>query len=77
MVLTGLKWYTLMTIMCLSFILMTLSTDGVIGRDLNTITQHFKTITWGALFLIFALLIANPEIKLKTKELQLNKNKQH
>lgn len=76
-VMTGIRWYTLMTIMCLSFILMTLSTDGLIGREFNNITQHFKTITWGALLLIFALLLASPKITLKTNELQLTKNKRH
>ena len=76
-VMRSLRWYTLMTIIFLSFIFMTLSTDGVIGRELNNISQHFKTITWGALFLIFALLLANPKITLKTKELQLTKPKLH
>lgn len=72
-VMRSLRWYTLMTIICLSFILMTLSTDAVIGREINNISQHFKTITWGTLFLIFALLLASPKITLKTKELQLAK----
>lgn len=66
-VMSRLRWYTFIVIMCLTFILMTLSTDGVIGRDLSNITQHFKTITWGALLLIFALIIADPRITFKTK----------
>lgn len=67
---TGVRWYALITLMSLSFILMTLSTDGLIGREFNNISQHFKAITWGALLLIFALLLANPKITLKTKEPQ-------
>jgi len=76
-VISGLRWYVLMTLMCLSFILMTLTSDGFIGRELNNITQYFKTITWGTLLLIFTLLLASPKITLKTKELQLIKNKRH
>jgi len=69
-VMSSLRWYALITIMSLSFILMTLSTDGIIGKEFNIITQHFKTITWGTLLFIIALLLASPKITLKTKELQ-------
>lgn len=41
----------------LSFILMTLTTDGLIGRELNNITQHYKLITYGALILILPLVL--------------------
>jgi hypothetical protein len=44
----------------LSFILMTLSTDSLIGRNLNEITQHFKTITYGAILLIVILILCPP-----------------
>jgi len=76
-VMSGLRWYTFIVIMCLTFILMTLSTDGVIGRELSNIAQHFKTITWGALLLIFALILADPLITFKTKKLQITKPKLH
>ena len=52
---------TISILIFLSFVLMTLSTDGLIGRNLNDITQHFKTITWGALLLVVALILAKPK----------------
>jgi hypothetical protein len=52
---------TILILIFLSFVLMTLSTDGLIGRNLNDITQHFKTITWGALLLVVALILAKPK----------------
>lgn len=54
-------------ILLISFILMTLTTDGLIGRELNNITQHYKTITWGTLLLIPALIIAE-NLSLKKSE---------
>lgn len=51
------KWLLIATFFGLAFTLMTLSTDGVIGRGLNNYTQHFKTITYGSLFLLVSLLI--------------------
>jgi len=63
-VMSRFRWYSLITIIGLSFILMTLSTDGLIGRELFKICKHYKTITWGAILLIFALLLAQPKILL-------------
>jgi hypothetical protein len=51
----------------LSFALMTLSTDGVIGRNLNQVTQYYKTITYGAMILIILLIICTPERIEKSK----------
>ena len=47
----------------LSFALTTLTTDGLIGRELNHITQHYKLITWGALLLIVPLILIKPVLK--------------
>ena len=51
----------IITLFILSFALMTLSTDGIIGRNLNQITQHYMTITYGAIMLIILLIICSPE----------------
>ncbi|MFT5820659.1 MAG: hypothetical protein ACI8ZM_001904 [Crocinitomix sp.] len=75
-VMKGTRWYLLIVLMSFSFMLMTLSSDGVIGRELSNISQHFKTITWGTMLLIFALALAQPQITKKTKQLQLAKPKQ-
>ncbi len=45
----------------LSFILSTLSTDGVIGREYNNITQYYKFITYGTLLLIIPLALFKPQ----------------
>lgn len=47
-------------LLVLYFVLAVASTDGLIGFRLNTLTQHFKTITYGVLFLITAMFIAQP-----------------
>jgi len=73
----GIRWYSILVLMGWSFAFMTLSTDGIIGRHLNEITQHFKTITWGALLLIIALILASPQITMKINQLQLTSNKRH
>jgi hypothetical protein len=54
------KFYGIIILLVISFSLMTLSTDGVIGRTLNEITQHYKTITYGAIILILILIICPP-----------------
>lgn len=69
------RWYAFISCMIISFLLMTASTDGLIGRDLNKLSQHFKTITWGALFLIGALLLANPR-NIKNKCMNRKEGKQ-
>lgn len=53
----------ILAIVILSFILMTLTTDGLIGRDLNKLSQHFKLITYGTLLLIPAMLLSKESKK--------------
>jgi len=62
------KWFILIAVVFASFILTTLSTDGLIGRELSNITQHFKTITWGTILLIFALMLADPQTIIRSKK---------
>jgi hypothetical protein len=60
------KWNLILTLILLAFMLMTLSTDGIIGRYYNNISQHYKTITYGAILIAVALGISNPKyIELK------------
>lgn len=72
---TKATWIIIISSIAFSFILMTLSTDGLSGRDLNRITQYYRTITWGALILILALVLSSPSITNKTNELRLTKTK--
>ena len=58
-----LRFIFLTGLICTSFLLMTLTTDGLIGRDLNEITQHHKLITIGACLLIPALIITTPKYR--------------
>ncbi|TXC81946.1 glycosyltransferase 87 family protein [Luteibaculum oceani] len=58
------RWVAILVFMGIGFVLMTLTTDGVIGRELSNITQHYKTITWGALFLIGALILVKPNLQI-------------
>jgi len=48
-------------LLAISFVCMTLTTDGFVGRDLNEVFQHYKLITYGALLLIPALMLAHPK----------------
>ncbi len=59
-------WFTIILLMNLAFISITLSWDDIIGRDLNEISQHFKTITWGTFALIGALILADPKFTIKS-----------
>ena len=52
-------YYAVIILLILSFALMTLTTDGLIGRNLNQITQYFKTITYGAIILIIILTLCS------------------
>ena len=54
---SNLQYFAVLALFFLSFALMTLSSDGIIGRQLNLVTQHFKTITYGAVILIVILFI--------------------
>lgn len=46
-----------------SFVLTTLTTDGIIGRHYSDVADHFHLITIGALVLIIPLAIFRPETK--------------
>jgi hypothetical protein len=54
------KWRWGIALLTASFVLMTLTTDGLIGIAANKVTQHFKLITYGALILIAALALCHP-----------------
>lgn len=54
------RWNVVLGLMIASFVLMTLTTDGVIGRHYNNITQHYKTITYGAILIAVALAVSRP-----------------
>ena len=44
-----------------SFILMTCTTDGLIGSELYAWTQHYKLVTFGSLFLIVGMFFAGSQ----------------
>lgn len=55
-------WYKVaISSLIASFILTTLTTDGLIGRHYSDIADHFHLITLGALVLIIPLVIFRPE----------------
>ncbi|MBK6445957.1 MAG: DUF2029 domain-containing protein [Bacteroidetes bacterium] len=56
----------------LFFILTTLTTDGLIGKQANQWTQHFKLITYGMLVLVIVLIKCNPEKILPQSETSQN-----
>lgn len=45
----------------LAFILMTISTDGIVGKKLYQIGQHYKLITHGTFLLVISLLLSHPK----------------
>jgi hypothetical protein len=47
--------------MLLSFTFTTLTTDGLIGRRLSDFTEYLHLITYGAFFLLFALICLKPK----------------
>lgn len=53
----GINYKLTATLFLLSFLLCTATTDLILGMDLSTITQHYKTITIGTLLLIPALAL--------------------
>lgn len=54
-------WKVILTLLIIFFLLTTATTDGLIGRELNNITQHYKLITYGALTLIPLLILCKPK----------------
>ena len=49
------------TCIIIVWLLMTASTDGIVGRELYKIGQYYKLITWGAMLLIPLLWLEKPE----------------
>ena len=47
-------------LLSLFFLLAVFTTDGIIGKELSRLSQHYKTITFGTLFLMIALAINKP-----------------
>lgn len=46
------QWKLVLVLVCCSFLLMTATSDLLLGRNLSKITQHYKLITYGALALL-------------------------
>jgi hypothetical protein len=55
------RWKTMRILLIIIFILTTITTDGIIGIPLNRITQHYKTITYGAILLLYVLTMCHPK----------------
>ncbi len=53
------------SLMILSFILTTITTDGIIGRHYCNLANYFKLITYGTIILIIPLYMSMPEKQLK------------
>jgi hypothetical protein len=58
---SAVKWYIILILFCISFALMTLTSDLFIGRHLCDITRHYKTISYGTLLLTIVLAMCNPK----------------
>ena len=43
-------------ILALTFVLTTITTDGILGKELNELSQHYKLITFGAILLLINVL---------------------
>jgi Glycosyltransferase family 87 len=54
------KFRFLILLMSLVFMLTTISTDGIIGKQFYEYGQYYKLITWGDFLLIFTLAICPP-----------------
>lgn len=63
------RWRMLIVLLSVAFVLMVITTDGIIGWKLSLISQHFKLITYGALLLGLALALS-PEKRLVRPEVQ-------
>jgi uncharacterized membrane protein len=56
------KWIVLVSLLCLSFILNTLTSDLFGGRYYETVCDHFKTIAYGSFLLVIALAFCKPSM---------------
>lgn len=48
-------------LLILFFVLSVLTTDGLIGKQLNDLSEHYKTITFGTFCLLIALAVSKPK----------------
>ena len=60
----NLKLKVIISLLIISFILSTISSDLFIGRHYSQLAHYYKLITYGTIILIPALIIANPSIKI-------------
>jgi hypothetical protein len=56
----GIKFRILIGLMCLVFLLTTVTTDGIVGKQFYNYAQYYKLITWGNFVLIFTLALCLP-----------------
>jgi hypothetical protein len=54
--------YPAIILMSLSFILMSLTTDGVIGRHLSVLADYYKLVGYGNILIILSLSICKPNL---------------
>ena len=62
------KFRLIIVLFSLFVALTTLTTDGLVGRKLNLIFQHYRTITYGGLVLVVTLSLCRPEYLQEEKE---------
>jgi len=55
------KWVITVLLLVAAFILLALTSDMIVGRQLNRLSQHYKTITYGAILLLIVLTRCNPK----------------
>ena len=55
------KWIVVMSLLILSFMLNTLTSDLFIGMYRSIVTQHYRAITYGTILLIFVLALCHPK----------------
>jgi hypothetical protein len=56
-----LTYYFVMFFICLSFMGVTLTTDGLIGRNLSNLTEYLHFITYGGICLLIAMSFLKPK----------------
>ena len=49
------------TLLAIAFVLTTIASGAFLGSEMGFWAQYYKTITWGALVLIWLLVLENPE----------------
>ncbi|MFI5150034.1 MAG: glycosyltransferase family 87 protein [Bacteroidia bacterium] len=61
-------WIILVSILSVSFVLNTVTTDLFIGKYLKDVCQHYKTITYGTFLLVLILPFCKPLVLQKERE---------